>query len=98
FYRAFGWLYDNHPRTAIQNLHLLVDPVCTRPKADLGASHGYWKDLLNIVALASLDQLGTMDKPASLHSPREQYQYKRKRSEKLSKEARVAEAKEKVVV
>ncbi|KAJ7340670.1 hypothetical protein DFH08DRAFT_963532 [Mycena albidolilacea] len=24
FYRAFGWLYDNHPRTAITNLHLLV--------------------------------------------------------------------------
>jgi hypothetical protein len=28
FNRAFGWLYKNHPRTAISNLHLLVEPVC----------------------------------------------------------------------
>jgi hypothetical protein len=99
FYRAFGWLYDNHPRTAIQNLHLLVDPVCTRPKAELGAAHGYWKDLLNIVALASLDQLGTMDQPALfLHSPRAKYQYKRHRRSTVSTDVHVAEAKERVVV
>ena len=29
---AFGWLYDNHPRTAISNLHLLVEPVCVPDK------------------------------------------------------------------
>jgi hypothetical protein len=100
FYRAFGWLYDNHPRTAIQNLHLLIDPVCTRPKVDMGAAHGYWKDLLNIVALASLGQLGTIDKPAPyLHSPRDKYQYNRhSRSTKSSTDARIAEAKERAVV
>lgn len=27
FYRAFGWLYSNHPKTAIGNLQLLVDRV-----------------------------------------------------------------------
>lgn len=71
FYRAFGWLYDNHPRTAIQNLHLLVAPVCVRRKTGTAGSHGYWKDLLNIVALATLDQLGTMDAPATyLHCPK----------------------------
>ena len=100
FYRAFGWLYDNHPRTAIQNLHLLVDPVCTRPKVDVGASHGYWKDLLNIVALTSLDQLGTMNTPAPyLHCPRDEYQHKRRKIyPKSSANERIAAAKERVVV
>lgn len=31
FYHAFGWLYKYHPRTAIINLHLLVEPVIDRP-------------------------------------------------------------------
>ncbi|KAN0094455.1 protein of unknown function (DUF2828) domain containing protein [Tylopilus felleus] len=63
FYRAFGWLFENHPRTAITNMHCLVDPVCLRSGKDTkrkkrrGASHGYWKDLLNILALATVDEL-----------------------------------------
>ncbi|KAF8549941.1 hypothetical protein OG21DRAFT_1447259 [Imleria badia] len=71
FYRAFGWLFKNHPRTAIANLHCLVDPVCLRSNKDAekkkekkkkkkkktGASHGCWKDLLDILALATLDEL-----------------------------------------
>ncbi|EIM80777.1 uncharacterized protein STEHIDRAFT_125778 [Stereum hirsutum FP-91666 SS1] len=57
FYRAFGWLYKNHPRTAIANLPSLITPVCTRPKKDEGMPHGYWKDLLNILALVMLDEL-----------------------------------------
>ncbi|KIJ69716.1 hypothetical protein HYDPIDRAFT_78181 [Hydnomerulius pinastri MD-312] len=63
FYRAFGWLYENHPRTAIANLHCLVDPVCSRvsgagaAKKRQSTPHGYWKDLLNILALATVDEL-----------------------------------------
>ncbi|KAK0459750.1 uncharacterized protein EV420DRAFT_1675583 [Desarmillaria tabescens] len=61
FYRAFGWLYDNHPRTAISNLHLLCEPVCfnAKIKNDTGRAHGYWKDLLNILALATVGELGS---------------------------------------
>ena len=62
--RAFGWLFENHPRTAITNLHYLVDPVCPRSdkgtekeKEKKGTPHGYWKDLLDILALATLDEL-----------------------------------------
>ncbi|KAJ7614180.1 hypothetical protein FB45DRAFT_1036283 [Roridomyces roridus] len=54
FYRAFGWLYDNHPRTAIANLHLLATPVYGKQGK---LAHGYWKDLLNILALATVDEL-----------------------------------------
>ncbi|KAF8549932.1 hypothetical protein OG21DRAFT_521946 [Imleria badia] len=58
FYQAFGWLFENHPRTAITNLHCLVDSVCFRSdKKKKGASHGYWKDLLDILALATVDEL-----------------------------------------
>ncbi|KIJ09162.1 hypothetical protein PAXINDRAFT_87872 [Paxillus involutus ATCC 200175] len=67
FYRAFGWLFDHHPRMAVVNLHCLVDPMCPRPSPKGGArggakkhystSHGYWKDLLNILALATVDEL-----------------------------------------
>ncbi|KAJ6514766.1 hypothetical protein DFH09DRAFT_1264765 [Mycena vulgaris] len=68
FYRAFGWLYDNHPRTAITNLHFLVDQVCLQPGKD-NSCHGYYKDLLNIVALATVDELSNIEKPASfLHN------------------------------
>ncbi|KAJ7649848.1 hypothetical protein FB45DRAFT_974086 [Roridomyces roridus] len=69
FYRAFGWLWDNHPRTAIVNLHLLVEPVCLRatrrePNKE-AVAHGYWKDLLNILALATVDELSSMERPAA---------------------------------
>ncbi|KAG1743657.1 uncharacterized protein EDB91DRAFT_1125272 [Suillus paluster] len=65
FYMAFGWLFENHPRTALSNLYLLVEPVCTRSrpvkgkdfKKRVNMSHGYWKDLLNILALATVDEL-----------------------------------------
>ncbi|RDB20784.1 hypothetical protein Hypma_012210 [Hypsizygus marmoreus] len=80
FYKAFGWLYDNHPRTAISNLHLLVEPVCTTPKGKnkQGCSHGYWKDLLNIVALATVDELGVVSRPSRfLHAERMKYKYGR---------------------
>ncbi|KAG9124591.1 hypothetical protein FRC07_011010 [Ceratobasidium sp. 392] len=30
FYHAFGWLYKNHPRTAIENLQFIVEPLCER--------------------------------------------------------------------
>jgi hypothetical protein len=66
FYMAFGWLFEHHPRTALSNLHLLVEPVCTRIRRVKGVEgakrresmpHGYWKDLLNILALATVDEL-----------------------------------------
>lgn len=62
FYRAFGWLYENHPWTAIYNLKYLVMPLCLPPSSDKSCHrhpmpHGYWKDLLNILALATLDEL-----------------------------------------
>jgi hypothetical protein len=59
--RAFGWLYEHHPRTAIANLSQLVAPVCV-VKSKSNMPHGYWKDLLNILALATLEQFDT-------HSP-----------------------------
>ncbi|KAF7334661.1 hypothetical protein MVEN_02296600 [Mycena venus] len=67
FYRAFGWLYDNHPRTAIMNLHLLVEPICRKSNeksTSESVPHGYWKDLLNILALATLDELSNINRPA----------------------------------
>ena len=55
--RAFGWLYEHHPRTAISNLSQLVAPVCViKSKRSTQMPHGYWKDLLNILALAALEQ------------------------------------------
>lgn len=67
FYRAWGWLYNNHPRTAIGNLQKLVEPLCERKlrKGDErqlpGMPHGYWKDLLNILCLVTTDRLGLKD-------------------------------------
>ncbi|KAF3933685.1 hypothetical protein ABW19_dt0201068 [Dactylella cylindrospora] len=70
FYRAWGWLYKHHPRTAIYNLKSIVEPKIARSQrpggeGDLkelaGLSHGYWKDLLNILALAVRGRLGEHD-------------------------------------
>ena len=87
FYRAWGWLYREHPRTAIANLSALVEPLIERkrrekkdgdgapngddketvlvdlldePPEDVpmrGLSHGYWKDLLNLLVLAMEGEL-----------------------------------------
>ena len=93
FYRAWGWLYREHPRTAIANLPALVEPLIERkrrekkdgeenvnmgsgapngdskevlvdlldePPVDVaarGLSHGYWKDLLNLLVLAMEGEL-----------------------------------------
>lgn len=86
FYRAWGWLYREHPRTAIANLPALVEPLIERkrrekkgdgapngddkevvlvdlldePPEDVpmrGLSHGYWKDLLNLLVLAMEGEL-----------------------------------------
>ncbi|KAJ8515185.1 hypothetical protein ONZ45_g7373 [Pleurotus djamor] len=80
FYRAFGWLYQKHPRTAIANLHLLVEPVCSTPRRPESFSHGYWKDLLNILALETTGELAAFDgSPALLHHPRQKYTYPRQK-------------------
>ncbi|KAL1743765.1 hypothetical protein HDZ31DRAFT_40224 [Schizophyllum fasciatum] len=55
FYRAFAWLLEVHPRTALANLRQLVAPVCAKG----GGAHGYWKDLLNLVGLAVGGELTT---------------------------------------
>ncbi|KAF8652656.1 hypothetical protein AX16_004262 [Volvariella volvacea WC 439] len=103
FYRAYGWLYDNHPRTAIANLPHLINLVCDPPKRKPkkpegdkaeqteekeferpGLSHGYWKDLLNILALATVDELSEIEKPSEfLRHPRTPFEKgkKRKRTE-----------------
>ncbi|KAJ3562675.1 hypothetical protein NP233_g9432 [Leucocoprinus birnbaumii] len=56
FYRAFGWLYEHHPRTAISNLQMVVAPVCQTSRGQ-SVPHGYWKDLLNILALVTCDEI-----------------------------------------
>ncbi|KAG8906785.1 hypothetical protein FRB99_006162 [Tulasnella sp. 403] len=89
FYRAFGWLYNHHPKTAIGNLEALVDPIIERkhkPNSEkskdhkgsmndtssewtevdrsedvhpTSLTHGYYKDLLNLLCLAVSDSLGS---------------------------------------
>ena len=70
--RAFGWLYEHHPRTAIANLSQLVAPVCKIKSKPTRLTHGYWKDLLNILALATLEQFDVHPAPF-LHVPRGRY-------------------------
>eukprot|EP01113_Clastostelium_recurvatum_P045317 TRINITY_DN7775_c0_g1_i2.p1 TRINITY_DN7775_c0_g1~~TRINITY_DN7775_c0_g1_i2.p1 ORF type:complete len:485 (-),score=90.41 TRINITY_DN7775_c0_g1_i2:150-1604(-) len=58
FYRAFGWLFKHHPRTAITSLTQLVAQVCSLPqKRNAKATHGTFKDLLNIVCLSLMSDL-----------------------------------------
>ena len=120
FYRAVGWLAENHPLTLISNLPWLVRPLIQKkaPKKEhkntedaemvdakdadsdfefidgkeelegqpehkklkldceevelaefdvkYGVSHGYWKDILNIIALAANDQLKVDGDPRSV--------------------------------
>ncbi|KAF9449270.1 hypothetical protein P691DRAFT_667831 [Macrolepiota fuliginosa MF-IS2] len=94
FYSAFGWLYDNHPRTAISNLRMLVTPVCVVSGGDV-APHGYWKDLLNILALATCDELTdfSLRKSNFLHTytstpPKDSLPFDRQRATTLRKERR----------
>ncbi|KAF5388840.1 hypothetical protein D9757_005607 [Collybiopsis confluens] len=55
---------------------MLVAPVCTNKKEpSLPFSHGYWKDLLNILALASTDELDTVN-AKFLHHPRSPFNYR----------------------
>lgn len=86
FYRAAGWLYQNHPATLLANLEWLSRPVIAKkvqkddeddivmvdmPAQDeraefdvkYGVSHGYWKDLLNLLALAVNEKLDTVSNP-----------------------------------
>ncbi|PVI00200.1 hypothetical protein DM02DRAFT_655651 [Periconia macrospinosa] len=58
-YRAFGWLAEHHPITFLRNIQWLVRPVINNPDDNnqFGISHGCWKDLLNILRLATYDEL-----------------------------------------
>ncbi|KAG2015222.1 hypothetical protein CC2G_008512 [Coprinopsis cinerea AmutBmut pab1-1] len=92
FYRAYAWLLDNHPRTAIVNLRLLVEPVSLKKKTNTSISHGYWKDLLNIVAIAACGDLSPdVIHPGFLYPPRQHWSYKRKKEQKTgTPEERIA--------
>src|SRR5699024_9498391 len=54
----YEWLLKTHPRTAIQNLHVLFEepplPEGTEWDASLTKPHGYWKDLLDILSLRAM--------------------------------------------
>jgi hypothetical protein len=89
FYRAAGWLAENHPLTLVGNLRWLSRPIIEKKakkegekdydegfvkvgKRDgvddrydvrYGVSHGYWKDLLNVLALASQKKLDVLENP-----------------------------------
>ncbi|KAF5317373.1 hypothetical protein D9611_003512 [Ephemerocybe angulata] len=83
FYKAFAWLYENHPRTAIANLRHLAEPK------EGEAAHGYWKDLLNILALATVDELSPdVEKFNFLHPPRQPKDPKSARSKKRNEETK----------
>ncbi|WWD21394.1 hypothetical protein CI109_105879 [Kwoniella shandongensis] len=34
FFRAIGWIWDEHPRTLLENLELIVKPTCQRQRDD----------------------------------------------------------------
>ncbi|KAF8993025.1 hypothetical protein BDQ17DRAFT_166626 [Cyathus striatus] len=70
FHRTFGRPHDNHSRITISNLRLFVEPACAPPKNGLdaeGPSHGFWKDLLDIICLAARHELHERS-PIFLHS------------------------------
>jgi hypothetical protein len=121
FYRAWGWLYRTHPRTAIANLNALVEPLIEKKLKDKkdkegkdskmvddedavlidledeveprGLSHGYWKDLLNLLTLATEGQLDVgASQFTALHSDRQS-----RGDARLAKGRRVAAAKVKKV-
>lgn len=151
FYRAVGWLAENHPMTLITNLPWLVrsliqkkapkkeiakdaemvdakdadsdfelidekaDETTNEPKqkklkleedAELvefdikyGVAHGYWKDLLNILALAANDQLkadGDPRKVLNVDKPTQKKKYLRDWTEGRKK-ATIAERHARVV-
>lgn len=94
FYRAAGWLAQNHPLTLVANLEWLYRPVIEKkaPKTEgaadeddmvtvesepdendpakhdvqHGVSHGYWKDLLNILAIAANGKLTGKSNPSDV--------------------------------
>ena len=95
FYRAFAWLYRNHPRSAIGNLEVLVAPLIARRgrprksdeekedgwtfaeteeeadlRPDVKVSHGYFKDLLNILLLETNGELEPESEFEALLPPR----------------------------
>lgn len=87
FYRAAGWLAQNHPRTLLANLAWLSQPVIEKKKkeedgelvsaependvdsphiVEYGMSHGYWKDILNILALGANGKLDPLADPSDV--------------------------------
>ncbi len=65
---------------------MLYEPVCAGRKKgeDAGRSHGYWKDLLNILALATTGELQVTE-PSFLHTPRTERKSSSRRGHKRAK-------------
>ncbi|KAJ3491444.1 hypothetical protein NLI96_g730 [Meripilus lineatus] len=70
FWHAYGWLYEKHPRTAILSLPQLFEPVGRLEKSTRYPAHGYFKDLLNILGLATMNQLTSRNYLLSFLHPR----------------------------
>ncbi|PHZ09114.1 uncharacterized protein RHIMIDRAFT_207070 [Rhizopus microsporus ATCC 52813] len=75
FMSAFSWLLQYHPRTALANLHVLVDGT-VRTDAALKAqqreerdfkSHGCWKDLCTILTIYAQGELREAKKDAETY-------------------------------
>lgn len=63
--KALAWVWDNHPRTLIANLHLLVEPTCKRHKSkareEAKAKHKVEKALKTGVDAISIGDDGKME-------------------------------------
>ncbi|GLB38009.1 putative protein with domain of unknown function (DUF2828) [Lyophyllum shimeji] len=67
--------------------------LCALPQSKQALAHGYWKDLLNIVALAAVDELSNFDRPSRFLVEREQCQYGKRNGGKAGDPAgRIAES------
>ncbi|KUI54359.1 hypothetical protein VP1G_01773 [Cytospora mali] len=72
FYRCAGWLAKYHPLTLVANLSWLSRPEDmddndpARFDAKWGVSHGYWKDLLNLLALHVNGKLDVLANPRDI--------------------------------
>lgn len=66
---------------------MLVTPACTTPKKkEIARPHGYWKDLLHILALATCGELSNITKQATfLHNYTPKSPYRRRRWPKASR-------------
>ncbi|TYJ58471.1 hypothetical protein B9479_000678 [Cryptococcus floricola] len=75
FFRAVAWVWEHHPRTLLENLHLLVDPTCPptlNEKRDSTKRQKTEEEELNKGNVVALDDEGDVDlgKPPVEYSSR----------------------------